>query len=554
MPKTNPFEAFAASSSSKRPAVNSGWFNTKKRGRDDAQIARDKQKAVEAKRSRLSKGGSKSTTANKSKTKAKAKAKTSSRRGKIDDEESDDSFIASDESEVEYDESEAEDDFIEESEEEDDDIIIEEDDDEESHNGDDHDTDHDSIVEIDSSPEKKRNEFKPTRVARTKKGKVERAKPKPLQKKKMSAKVPTITLDSSEDEEDDELEIAPLQAKLSVRKPNSKSTNASNGKAFKKYDLSELDSSDDDSPVKMKAKTKKKQQQTTSKFFAKVSSPPLHQTKKRTKKRQTFFDSSDDESEGEGKTNEHAPTRTSPPRKSSSTARISINSGLSDTDDDEALEALALSKALEESKREEEERQKKSLKGYKKTESKVIYKEDPESDEDEDEDDGDVEEAEDYVDEKELEASNVLDAANNLSARIVLAMMKWFSNKNDNLNGDGNDVPKGMIIDGAIALSSVNMQTKSSGTSQEEKKQDSDDVQCNDRWITKEEMQRVCPKLILKDYQLIGVNWLALLHSETFVMGSDESEKKRRKGGNGRNVNGVLADEVSTRILPLPYH
>jgi len=77
--------------------------------------------------------------------------------------------------------------------------------------------------------------------------------------------------------------------------------------------------------------------------------------------------------------------------------------------------------------------------------------------------------------------------------------------------------------------------------SPKKKKQDSGD----EKWITEEEMQMVCPKIILKDYQVIGVNWIALLHSETFEMNStDEGKKKKRKGGNGRNVNGVLADEM----------
>jgi len=127
---------------------------------------------------------------------------------------------------------------------------------------------------------------------------------------------------------------------------------------------------------------------------------------------------------------------------------------------------------MSESQKQEDERQTQTQKESSKPGSKVIYKDDLKSDEDDEDEDDDIEEVDAYVDEKEVEASNVLAAANNLSSRIVSSMMKWFagSNGNGNGNGDTDVVPKGMIIDGAITISSVKVKGQDSANFAEEKK------------------------------------------------------------------------------------
>jgi len=65
-------------------------------------------------------------------------------------------------------------------------------------------------------------------------------------------------------------------------------------------------------------------------------------------------------------------------------------------------------------------------------------------------------------------------------------------------------------------------------------------------WISHEDMKVVCPTVTLGDYQLIGVNWMALLHRLTFDQGGKKTKRKKdvRVDNDGMNVNGVLADEM----------
>jgi hypothetical protein len=88
-----------------------------------------------------------------------------------------------------------------------------------------------------------------------------------------------------------------------------------------------------------------------------------------------------------------------------------------------------------------------------------------------------------------------------------------------------------------------------------------------EQWISNDTMCRLCPKIKLADYQLIGVNWMALLHSMKCDLtqkngdmvasgGNADSEddddeeygkapkKKNSRSGKKANVNGVLADEM----------
>jgi hypothetical protein len=97
--------------------------------------------------------------------------------------------------------------------------------------------------------------------------------------------------------------------------------------------------------------------------------------------------------------------------------------------------------------------------------------------------------------------------------------MTGWSAKDEEKDGDA-AVPAGIIVDGALAMleCSANQEKSSSHT-----------------WISQEEMKTVCPSVTLADYQLIGVNWIALLHGLTCDVDGKKGET---------NVNGVLADEM----------
>lgn len=120
--------------------------------------------------------------------------------------------------------------------------------------------------------------------------------------------------------------------------------------------------------------------------------------------------------------------------------------------------------------------------------------------EDEDEDYGEEE-----VDKDALEARTILETAKRLSGQILRSLSQW---------GGSN----GMIVqDGAIAFHESDAAA-------------ADDKVSSD-WICGDTMKRACPNVELAPYQLIGVNWLALLHKLTVEV-----------DGKLTNVNGVLAD------------
>ena len=110
--------------------------------------------------------------------------------------------------------------------------------------------------------------------------------------------------------------------------------------------------------------------------------------------------------------------------------------------------------------------------------------------------------------------------------------------------GGGDNTEKagdGMVKDGALALSSLSTSTAGNGSKD---------------WISHGVMKEVCPSVTFGDYQLIGVNWMALLHRSTFDLGDGKGggggdgggkKGKGKKGevrDSGMNVNGVLADEM----------
>ena len=118
-----------------------------------------------------------------------------------------------------------------------------------------------------------------------------------------------------------------------------------------------------------------------------------------------------------------------------------------------------------------------------------------------------------YVNEEAQAASSILATADELSAQILKTMAGWSDSAAD-----------GMIVDGALSLSTLSSNTVSTTTSKH-------------TWISAETMREILPNVKLADYQLIGVNWLALLHGMKCVMRGNKKSKYT-------NVNGILADEM----------
>eukprot|EP00554_Chaetoceros_debilis_P002425 CAMPEP_0194085366 /NCGR_PEP_ID=MMETSP0149-20130528/17372_1 /TAXON_ID=122233 /ORGANISM="Chaetoceros debilis, Strain MM31A-1" /LENGTH=1145 /DNA_ID=CAMNT_0038768237 /DNA_START=83 /DNA_END=3520 /DNA_ORIENTATION=+ len=568
MTRSNPFESFAAGSSSS----GSSWMTTKKRGRDDDEISRDAQLTKEARKDKSSRRRSSGTKVAATATSLKAKGRggrnskkskptsrsSSGSRNKpkdFDSDDEDDSFIASDEEEVEESDEEEEADFDEESDEEENELILHD-----SDGGDDNDSDDgnddDSILE--SSPEKPkrtrlnqnqlqlkgagslsstRKNSESTANSRGNRGRLTvRTKKNPRKTKSI------VTLDDSSS--DDSIGT---NNKIAAKKSTKPSRNVTHVFSSDSEDL-------ETGPFQAMAKKKKNTnevQRTTSKFFAKKteSSPAIQRSRKKTASKNSFLSDSDDDYEEKMKSQKSATVAPAPKSKSMSLgaaalAEINLTDTDDDNDEDNALnEALALSTAMEASR-----------KSFDKSKSKTIYKDDieQEEDEDEDEDEDNADEIEAYEDENEQEASNVLESANNLSAHILSAMTKWFQGDS---NSNNEVVPKGMILDGALSLSSLQKKKEMNKVDGEEKKDDENDgfasgvIGENDaNWISQETMQQICPQIILKDYQLIGVNWMALLNRLTFGLDAKDrtsnETKKKKKGGTGRNVNGVLADEM----------
>jgi hypothetical protein len=128
---------------------------------------------------------------------------------------------------------------------------------------------------------------------------------------------------------------------------------------------------------------------------------------------------------------------------------------------------------------------------------------DESSEEDDDQDD--------YVDPAAKEATSILEQANSLSAQILETLSRWSSS-----SSDGTAATMGLITNGALSLS-----TMAQNNSKDHK------------WISAEVMASICPNITLAEYQLIGVNWMALLNGM----------KCKVNGSRGHsNVNGILAD------------
>lgn len=193
------------------------------------------------------------------------------------------------------------------------------------------------------------------------------------------------------------------------------------------------------------------------------------------------------------------------------------DSAFVDDDEDANMdedEQTALAVALSQSAHEEEQSRKR------KETQKVIDLEDSDESDIEEEQDANEEFVEEDAEAKT--AATVLATANKLSLTVLKTMQILAkkassdpSNKDDDPKG-----PVGMIVDGALALhdlASVNANDS------------------NHDFISPELMKEICPNITLAGYQIIGVNWMALLHGMKVAV--DGSKKKT-------NVNGVLADEM----------
>jgi hypothetical protein len=138
---------------------------------------------------------------------------------------------------------------------------------------------------------------------------------------------------------------------------------------------------------------------------------------------------------------------------------------------------------------------------------------------------GDDHEGDDDYDEEREAATSVLKTAEQLSAQVVSTMRSWSGSHNsaggDSQGSQGSAV-QGIIVDGAVSLGNLVVDKVS-------RNQNS----ANHEWISQEEMKQICPDVKLSDYQLIGVNWMRLLHGMKCTVGNKAT-----------NVNGVLADEM----------
>ena len=283
-----------------------------------------------------------------------------------------------------------------------------------------------------------------------------------------------VDLLSLEDEDIKSPARAPPKKKRSAGTINQKVSAYTNKRAFvKPVDL--LTSEDDESPFPMPTKVKSSLKCFKSQLAAKKTP------------QSRCFASDDDET----------PAKKRKAKTSRSIQYDSEEESPHDMPEDEN-EQLALAIALSESTKA-------------KTSRKLLHEESDEihdmfekmEDESDDDDEEDAQEA--FIDTKEAkEALSVLSVANQLSAQVLQTMKEW-----------SGDASKGMIVDGALALHEI------------------DSERTTHSWISQKEIQKILPLVKLADYQLIGVNWLALLHGMKVTL---QGSKKKT------NVNGVLAD------------
>ena len=149
----------------------------------------------------------------------------------------------------------------------------------------------------------------------------------------------------------------------------------------------------------------------------------------------------------------------------------------------------------------------------------VLEDSDDEKEAQDDEDDNYGNEEEEELDEDAKEARSVLQTAQRLSGQILQTLKSWGASS-------------GMIVhDGAIAFTGNDKGDDSADTTDASAVATTDDQKMSSTWISEETMKKVVPTVKLAPYQLIGVNWLAMLHKLTVDV-----------NGTPTSVNGVLAD------------
>ena len=136
------------------------------------------------------------------------------------------------------------------------------------------------------------------------------------------------------------------------------------------------------------------------------------------------------------------------------------------------------------------------------------------------------------VDEEEQTAAQVLAEANALSARIIKIVNGWYGgggggDSDGRENSNNGEKVKGLILgedEGALCLAAGG----EGGGNATSGGDDGDEA-----WISNETMKGLLPNVKLAEYQLLGVNWMALLNRTKFGGGKTS-----------KNVSGILADEM----------
>mmetsp|Transcript_14588 Transcript_14588/g.35477 ORF Transcript_14588/g.35477 Transcript_14588/m.35477 type:complete len:1202 (+) Transcript_14588:225-3830(+) len=230
----------------------------------------------------------------------------------------------------------------------------------------------------------------------------------------------------------------------------------------------------------------------------------------------TLLDSDDDEDEDEGNGMSK--------KMAKKVSKESISNGFSDnntfeleeSDDDEDMRVAKKLSLKTLSKKNNGGQKKSSWKDIRQTggeENPLELSDDSSGDEDED-GDGSAE----YQTKEQKAALEILKTAEQLSAHVVTAMRGWTAQAD---KAASEKALQGIITDGAVTLGKV----------------DGASMSGDNEWITAETMREVCPDVKLADYQLVGVNWMALLNGMECEVGTRGNTKKT-------NVNGVLADEM----------
>ena len=535
---------------------SSDWFSTKKRGKDDQQIAKDARQALEEKKQKRNK---KNPTTAKMNSDAAATAK-SRRRKKIsydDDHDSDDEFIVDDEDEEELVE-ESEGSFNSEMEEDDDDDdddeedIVLHDDDEEDH------SDNNDVEVIDTTTTTSSRRGRAARRGKTESGKND-----------------VLSIDSSSSDDDDNEESFLLPGK--VRRSAPSKLLKKNANAAKSRCNPSLKST---ATVSMNADKKKRKKSADSLMRLKppalkksklpICTTPNRSKSKDNKQLEEVFSSDEENNKNLSTSNKPRATGTDGKSKyfqqKTQETTVLDNEGDSGSDDEliNSLEDTPEPSNNDKRRRLKKKISKMNVKNKAKTRVTINLSSDEDemshvdgdgdgdgdgdfneedvnvalknslkdsrkmrldekeqmdveamlnesSSDEEDEDQGD-----EYFDHEKETATNVLRTAEQLSSHVVRAMSGWFSNNKD---GSSNSV-QGIIVDGAISLGNLDGGEFGSDKS-------------DHKWISNSEMCKACPNVTLSKYQLIGVNWMGLLNGMTC-----ETQKGTK------NVNGVLADEM----------